>query len=447
MRIKWFFVAIVAVALPAIGQESAYSILSPSQRVATFTATTFLPNRFVSIGTVNPNLSLNFSAGELFKGDPTTNIRNLVRSRLYLGLESEVDVEVFSVLWKNKKGVRTALGLNAGSMIQVSLDRDFLGIATEGILPDGFGQEVVNSKGISVNAHVFSEIYLHKVRSFGRSNFGYRVRLVSPIAGVQVSTPELELRRINSGVVNEIALNYEFTTAFYGVDSNNITSFEPRLSMLFSKHTSLLFDFGIEQELNPKLKVGLSVQNLPGQVRVSGIESTSYSGSIAYSGPQFTLGQDSLNSIFNELVQFNVDSLLPKVTKNVDASIQIPFKPVVRLYTHRYMGEDRILALSTTICPSAYGNDLRTSAYMYSRSNKLFHLAYGLNWWTNNNSFDATIAGRILLAPYTRLTIGMSNPFLLPRFVKNATILIPENLRGFSLSVGISLGLYRNERL
>ena len=446
MRITWYLLALTAVAIPAIGQESAFSILSPTQRVATFTATTYLPNRFLAIGAVNPNLSLNFSAGQLLNGDPSVNIRNLVQSRLYLGLESEVDVEVLSVLWKNKKGGRTALGLNAGSIVQVSLDRDFLRIATEGILPDGFGEEVVNSKGISANAHVFSELYLHKVRSFGRSNFGYRVRLVSPVAGAQVATPELELRRINNGSVNEIALNYEFTTAFYGVDPNNLNSFRPSPSMLFSKNTSFLFDLGLEQELNPKLKVGLAVQNIPGQIRISGIETTSYSGSIAYTGPLFTLGQDSLSSVFSELVQFNIDSLLPKVTTNVDASIQIPFKPVVRLYAHRYMGEDGILALSATIRPSAYGNDLRTSAYVYSRSNKLFHVAYGLNWWTNNNSFDATIAGRILLAPYTRLTIGMSNPFLLPRFGQGS-IFLPENFTGFSVSAGISFGFYRNESL
>ena len=446
MRITWYLLALTAVAIPAIGQESAFSILSPTQRVATFTATTYLPNRFLAIGAVNPNLSLNFSAGQLLNGDPSVNIRNLVQSRLYLGLESEVDVEVLSVLWKNKKGGRTALGLNAGSIVQVILDRDFLRIATEGILPDGFGEEVVNSKGISANAHVFSELYLHKVRSFGRSNFGYRVRLVSPVAGAQVATPELELRRINNGSVNEIALNYEFTTAFYGVDPNNLNSFRPSPSMLFSKNTSFLFDLGLEQELNPKLKVGLAVQNIPGQIRISGIETTSYSGSIAYTGPLFTLGQDSLSSVFSELVQFNIDSLLPKVTTNVDASIQIPFKPVVRLYAHRYMGEDGILALSATIRPSAYGNDLRTSAYVYSRSNKLFHVAYGLNWWTNNNSFDATIAGRILLAPYTRLTIGMSNPFLLPRFGQGS-IFLPENFTGFSVSAGISFGFYRNESL
>ena len=446
MRITWYLLALTAVAIPAIGQESAFSILSPTQRVATFTATTYLPNRFLAIGAVNPNLSLNFSAGQLLNGDPSVNIRNLVQSRLYLGLESEVDVEVLSVLWKNKKGGRTALGLNAGSIVQVSLDRDFLRIATEGILPDGFGEEVVNSKGISANAHVFSELYLHKVRSFGRSNFGYRVRLVSPVAGAQVATPELELRRINNGSVNEIALNYEFTTAFYGVDPNNLNSFRPSPSMLFSKNTSFLFDLGLEQELNPKLKVGLAVQNIPGQIRISGIETTSYSGSIAYTGPLFTLGQDSLSSVFSELVQFNIDSLLPKVTTNVDASIQIPFKPVVRLYAHRYMGEDGILALSATIRPSAYGNDLRTSAYVYSRSNKLFHVAYGLNWWTNNNSFDATIAGRILLAPSTRLTIGMSNPFLLPR-VGQGSIFLPENFTGFSVSAGISFGFYRNESL
>mgnify|MGYP006950250429 CR=1 FL=1 len=446
MRIQWFLFALTAISIPAIGQESAFSILSPSQRVATFTATTYLPNHFLAIGAVNPNLSLNFSAGQLLNGDPSANIRNLVQSRLYLGLESEVDVEVLSVLWKNKKGGRTALGLNAGSIVQVSLDRDFLRIATEGILPDGFGEEVVNSEGISVNAHLYSEIYLHKVRSFGRSNFGYRVRLVSPIAGAQVSTPELELRRINNGSVNEIALNYEFTTAFYGVDPNNLNLFTPSPSMLFSKNTSFLFDLGIEQELNPKLKVGLAVQNIPGQIRISGIETTSYSGSIAYTGPQFTIGQDSLSSVFSELVQFNIDSLLPKVTTNVDASIQIPFKPVVRLYAHRYLGEDGILALSATIRPSAYGNDLRTSAYVYSRSNKLFHVAYGLNWWTNNNSFNATIAGRILLAPYTRLTIGMSNPFLLPRFGQGS-IFLPENFTGFSVSAGVSFGFYRNESL
>ena len=77
-----------------LAQESAHSLLSPSRRLSSFTATTDLPNSFVSVANLNPQLSLNFSAGQLLIGDPSVNVKNLVSSRLYLGASSETDLDV-----------------------------------------------------------------------------------------------------------------------------------------------------------------------------------------------------------------------------------------------------------------------------------------------------------------------------------------------------------------
>jgi len=430
-----------------LAQESAHSLLSPSRRLSSFTATTYLPNSFVSVANLNPQLSLNFSAGQLLIGDHSVNVKNLVSSRLYLGASSETDLDVFSVVWKTKKGQRTGFGAKVNVLVSAKLDRDFLRIATEGILPEGFGEEVVDSKGIDVNAHVFSEVYVHKVRTLGRTNFGYRVRLVTPIAGAQLTTPEFKLTRTNNGSANELALSYEFVSSYYGFDPQNIQAINFSPSDLVSKNTSLLFDLGIEQELSNKLKLGVLVKGMPGSTRFEGAAQTTLSGSVSYTGPQFTIGRDSLSAVLGQLVNFDLDSLLPQITENNNAQIQIPLNPILRIYGHRYLSEESILSLALTSRPSIYGNDLWTSFYIYSRSNKLFHISYGLNWWTNNNSVDVSLAGRLLLAPYTRLTVGMSNPFLLPRIGSGSAILVPENFTGFSLSVGLSFGLYKGEEL
>lgn len=248
-------------------------------------------------------------------------------------------------------------------------------------------------------------------------------------------------------MTNELSLDYAFTAAYYGFDPQNPGAINLSRSSLFSKNTSLLFDLGIEQELSNKLRIGLNVQGVPGGLNYEGASQTTWSGSIAYSGPQFELGTDSLSSILGELVNFNLDSLLPTVTQDPQASIQIPIRSSFRIYGHRYLNEESILSLALTARPSMYRNDLWTSAYIYARPNKLFHVSYGLNWWTNNNTVEASVSGRMLLLPYTRLTLGMSNPFLLPRIAPSGAILVPENFTGFTISAGLSFGLYRDEEL
>jgi hypothetical protein len=425
-------------------QSSSGALLAPDRRLASFTATTILPKNYVSLGSVSASGNLNFSVGDFLIGDPSLNIRNLVKSRLYLGANAEVQANVASIVWKSRKGTRTALGLGVSGLVDSRLDRDFLRIATEGILPEGFGQERISSKGVQVNAHVFSELYLHKVRTLSKTNFGYRIRMVTPVAGVQVATPEFRLNRVNDSSANSLELSYRFTGGTYGFDPQNIGGFEPNIGMLFSKNTSVLFDLGIEQEINAKLRVGISLQNLPGFLRIKDAEVTDVYGKVAFEGASFDLGSDSLSAVFDELLAFNLDSLIPKQDTRV-GSLSIPIKPVVRIYGHRYLSEESFLSVSGTLRQDTFGTDVWTSVYLYSKPNKLFHIAYGLNWWTNNNTFDASVSGRMLLAPFTRLTLTMSNPFLLPRITPSGRVLVPENFSGFNLAIGLSFGAYKDE--
>jgi hypothetical protein len=165
---------------------------------------------------------------------------------------------------------------------------------------------------------------------------------------------------------------------------------------------------------------------------------------VAFEGASFDLGSDSLSAVFDELLAFNLDSLIPKQDTRV-GSLSIPIKPVVRIYGHRYLSEESFLSVSGTLRQDTFGTDVWTSVYLYSKPNKLFHIAYGLNWWTNNNTFDASVSGRLLLAPFTRLTLTMSNPFLLPRITPSGRVLIPENFSGFNLAIGLSFGAYKDE--
>lgn len=429
---------------PVAAQNSSRYLLSPDLRLSNFTATTILPKYYVSVGNVDINNYLNFTAGNLVIGDPSENIRDLVKSRLYLGLNTEVSANVFSVLWKSKKGGRSAFGASVRGYADVSLDRDFLQIATEGILPEGFGTDVVESRGIEINAHVYNELYYHKVKNLGKTNFGYRIRLVNPMVGVQVLTPSFRLVRENSSAENSISLNYEFLYGYYGANPLDLGSFNPSPGILTSPSASLLFDLGMEQEVNSKLKLGVSIQNIPGFFRVRNAELTRISGNVSFSGVGFIIGSDSLSTIFNDLLSFNVDTLIPKVEQFV-GDMRVVVRPQLRIYAHRYLSEETFVSLTTTVNPSPSNPNMWTSIYLYSRPNKLFHVSYGLNWWTNSNVVSPSVAGRMLLAPYTRLTLSMSNPFVLPRVSPTGAVLIPENFNGFTVGLGVSMGLYRDE--
>ena len=175
---------------PRISTFIAFAEQTPSS----FTATTYLPNSFVSVANLNPQLSLNFSAGQLLIGDPSVNVKNLVSSRLYLGASSETDLDVFSVVWKTKKGQRTGFGAKVNVLVSAKLDRDFLRIATEGILPEGFGPEV--KRRIMIGTYALSagyyDAYYRKAQQLRRlikNDFEAALQEVDVIMGPTTPAP------------------------------------------------------------------------------------------------------------------------------------------------------------------------------------------------------------------------------------------------------------------
>lgn len=425
--------------------QNSFSILSPSQRLATYTATTYIPKFFFTVGSFNSEVGLNFSVGDFISQSSSNSLSNLVDSRAYLGARTETPIELISILKKTKKGGYTALGAQIKASLSINIDRDFLRIATAGLLPEGFGVEEIHSRGVDLNAHVFTETYIHQVRQLGKLNFGYRVRLINPIAGVQFITPNFSVTRVNSASENTLDLEYQFKASAYGVDLQSPVLPSLGVSSFFSKYSSFAFDIGAEQEINSKLKVGIALKGLPGSIKRGEVRTVLVDGGLSYSGVDYTVGVDSLNSVFNSLTAFDFDSILPDIVQIPDDVIKIPLRPEITIYLNRYLSEESVLFLSMAMRSNGFDQDFKTSAFVYSRSNKLFHLAYGVNWWANNNSFDATIAGRMLIGPYTRLSLGMSNPFSLPRIGPGGAVLVPEKFQGFMIGLGISFGRYRGE--
>lgn len=427
-----------------VAQSSSRHLLSPDLRLSAFTATSILPGSYFAMGGVDVNNYLNFTAGSLLVGNPSENVKDLVKSRLYLGADADVSVNLVSLVWKPRKGGRASFGANLTTFANATFDRDLLQIATEGILSSGFGSELIKSKGVSVNAHVYNEVYYHKVRQSGKTNFGYRVRLINPMYGAQFATSQFELNRTNDVNQNSISLNYDFRFATYGFNPQDLSTLIPTSSDVTSANASLMFDLGIEQEMNSKLKLGINVKNIPGFVRIRDADVTKISGQVSFSGVDYNLGTDSVSKLFDELLAFNLDSILPNFT-NFQSDLRVPFRPVVRLYGHRYISEETYMSLAASIEPAPSNANIWTSFYVYSRPNKLFHLSYGLNWWTNNNVVSPSIAGRMLLAPFTRLTLSMSNPFLIPRITPSGAVLIPSNFNGMNIGLAVSFGRYRDE--
>jgi hypothetical protein len=442
--IRFFSISLILSFHINLAAQSAYSILAPSARLSEFTATSYLPNSYLGVGSVSPSASLNFSVGDFFESSGNA-ISNLVDSRAYLGAYVNVNNEIFSYIRKGRKKGWSALGLNLSMNSSFQLDRDFLRLATSGILPEGFGSEKVESKGIEVQAHLFSELYFHKVRRIGKLSYGYRLRLVNPIAGAQFLTERFNVERINNVNENSFEVDYSFLTSTYGFDPANIALPTFGLNSVFGPNSSFMFDFGFEQELSSKLHFGLAVKNVPGSLNVKDVNQTRISGELDYSGINYTIGVDSITNVFNDLVSFELDSLLPTVEDVTDASLKMPINPKIQCNITRYLSEESVLFITATLRPSSFESEFRTSAFIYSRPNKLFHISYGLNWWTNNNSVDFTVAGRMLVGPYTRVSLGMSNPFALPRIAPNGAVLVPENSQGFNVSVGVSFGIYKGE--
>jgi len=410
-----------------------------------FTGSTYLPGFYSSLSSINPSVALNFAVGDFYNQSAANTLSNLVDSRTYLGVSADIPVEIMSVIKKRRKGGINSFGILANTTFSAQVDRDLLRIATAGILPEGFGSENVSSRGVSLEAHLRTEVYYHQVREIGKLSVGYRVRLVNPILGSQVLTPKFDINRVNTSFENTLGLSYHFTASSYGFDPLRPQLPSPGISTFFGKYSSFLFDFGFEQQLNSKLKLGLALKSLPGFVRRGEVSSVNIEGDLEYSGINYSVGIDSLSSVFTSLTSFSLDSILPTVVQTNDNVIRIPVRPELTLYVHRYLSEESTLFLSTSLQSNGFEQSLRTSAFIYARSNKLFHLSYGVNWWSNNNSFDATIAGRILLAPYTRLSLGMSNPFGLPRIGPTGNVLVPEKFQGFTIGLGLSFGKYKKE--
>jgi len=110
-----------------LAAQSAYSILAPSARLSEFTATSYLPNSYLGVGSVSPSASLNFSVGDFFESSGNA-ISNLVDSRAYLGAYVNVNNEIFSYIKKGRKKGWSALGLNLSMNSSFQLDRDFLSL-------------------------------------------------------------------------------------------------------------------------------------------------------------------------------------------------------------------------------------------------------------------------------------------------------------------------------
>jgi hypothetical protein len=85
--------------------------------------------------------------------------------------------------------------------------------------------------------------------------------------------------------------------------------------------------------------------------------------------------------------------------------------------------------------------DYTLSAFVFNKPNKILHLGYGINWWLNYNIIDLNLAGKILFAPYSRLSIGFNNPFNIP-LPSAGSVRFTEGFSGANIFFGLSFGKY-----
>ena len=432
MRTVQFILIIILLLNPfqGVSQNASGQYLSPSMRAGEYLGAVDLPNFTIELGALDFGVNLNFNAGEILKGDQTANLKNLSQNRDYLIIHNNFSSNLFAATF-GKKNTHSVFGIGLNSVGDLSIDRDLIQIATVGFPVNNDGVYSNINDGINISQELWSNIFYGITRKIGKNSVGLRVNYNSLILGAQVQTDEFNFSRISTSDTNFIGIKYKAGVQVKGAE------YLPQLALgditgvpIISSNGRLSIDFGFEKQLKDYYRFGVSLNNIWLNRNFGRLTRTVWSGDGSFSGADYVIGTDSLSDVVNDLVNYDLNGFFPDTTQeSSEYFISAPSR--MKVYFTTRLSSQMKLIVSNSVRWYPNRQDYQLTAFIFNKPNKILHLGYGLNWWLNYNIIDLNLAAKILVAPYSRLSIGFNNPLSIPRFGG-----------GLSIFFGLSFGKY-----
>ena len=422
-------------------QNASGQYLSPSMRAGEYLGSIDLPNFSIELGVIDFGLNLNFNAGDILKGnDQTLNVKNLSQNRDYLVIHNELSSNLFAVTL-GKKATHHVFGIGLNNLGDLSIDRDLIQIATVGFPLNNDGIYSNNNDGINISQEIWSNLFYGITRKVGKNSIGLRVNYNTLIAGAQIETDEFKFDRISNSDTNFIGLKYRAGLQIAGFENYAKILTNDFSSVQFIKTNGRLsIDFGIEKQLKDYYRLGVSLNNIWLNRNFGSITRTVWSGEGSFSGADYVIGTDSMSDVVNDLVNYDLNGFFPDTTQE-SSQYFIAAPSRMKVYFTTRLSSQMKLIVSNNVRWYPNRQDYTLSAFVFNKPNKILHLGYGINWWLNYNIIDLNLAGKILFAPYSRLSIGFNNPFNIP-LPSAGSVRLTEGFSGANIFFGLSFGKY-----
>lgn len=182
-----FIIILLLNPFQGVSQNASGQYLSPSMRAGEYLGSVDLPNFTIELGALDFGINLNFTAGEILKGDQTANLKNLSQNRDYLIIHNNFNSNLFAATF-GKKNTHSVFGIGLNSVGDLSIDRDLIQIATVGFPVNNDGVYSNINDGINISQELWSNIFYGITRKIGKNSVGLRVNYNSLILGAQVQT-------------------------------------------------------------------------------------------------------------------------------------------------------------------------------------------------------------------------------------------------------------------
>lgn len=423
-----FIIILLLNPFQGVSQNASGQYLSPSMRAGEYLGSVDLPNFTIELGALDFGINLNFTAGEILKGDQTANLKNLSQNRDYLIIHNNFSSNLFAATF-GKKNTHSVFGIGLNSVGDLSIDRDLIQIATVGFPVNNDGVYSNINDGINISQELWSNIFYGITRKIGKNSVGLRVNYNSLILGAQVQTDEFNFSRISTSDTNFIGIKYKAGVQVKGAE------YLPQLALgditgvpIISSNGRLSIDFGFEKQLKDYYRFGVSLNNIWLNRNFGRLTRTVWSGDGSFSGADYVIGRDSMSDVVNDLVNYDLNGFFPDTTQeSSEYFISAPSR--MKVYFTTRLSSQMKLIVSNSVRWYPNRQDYQLTAFIFNKPNKILHLGYGLNWWLNYNIIDLNLAAKILVAPYSRLSIGFNNPLSIPRF--GGGLSIQEGFSGY----------------
>ena len=379
-----FIIILLLNPFQGVSQNASGQYLSPSMRAGEYLGSVDLPNFTIELGALDFGINLNFTAGEILKGDQTANLKNLSQNRDYLIIHNNFSSNLFAATF-GKKNTHSVFGIGLNSVGDLSIDRDLIQIATVGFPVNNDGVYSNINDGINISQELWSNIFYGITRKIGKNSVGLRVNYNSLILGAQVQTDEFNFSRISTSDTNFIGIKYKAGVQVKGAE------YLPQLALgditgvpIISSNGRLSIDFGFEKQLKDYYRFGVSLNNIWLNRNFGRLTRTVWSGDGSFSGADYVIGRDSMSDVVNDLVNYDLNGFFPDTTQeSSEYFISAPSR--MKVYFTTRLSSQMKLIVSNSVRWYPNRQDYQLTAFIFNKPNKILHLGYGLNWWLNYN--------------------------------------------------------------